>query len=154
MYDDSIHPRPYWGLPDPDRDWRFYRGVPAKRLFAWLIDVVLTTALVALAIPLTAFVGLFFLPVLWLVVSFVYRAATLAAGSATWGMRFVGIELRRGDGARADNATAMLHTGLYLGMTVLFPAQLISMLLMLVTPRGQGLHDLLLGTAVINRPEA
>ena len=39
--------------------------------------------------------------------------ATLAGGSATWGMRFTGIELRRGDGTRFDFATALLHTALY-----------------------------------------
>ena len=35
-------------------------------------------------------------------INFFYRAATIAAGSATWGMRAMGIEFRRCDGTRLD----------------------------------------------------
>lgn len=144
---------PYWGLPDPDHDHAFYDGVPRRRLLAWVVDTIITTGLVALAIPFTAFTGLFFLPFLWLFVSFAYRTATVAQNGATWGMRFFGIEVRTRDGARPDGTTAALHSGGYLAMTMVFPAQLISIVLMLTGPRAQGLHDLILGTAVINRPE-
>ncbi len=142
---------PYWGLPDPETNPGFYDGVTVKRLFAWVIDALLVTALVALSIPLTAFVGLFFLPLLWLTVSFIYRTATIAQSGATWGMRFVGIELRTHAGARPDPMTAAFHSGGYLAMTAVFPAQIVSIVLMLTTERGQGLHDMVLGTAMLNR---
>lgn len=148
-----MHPEPYWGLPDPTHDPQFYSGVTAKRALAWVVDGIITTAIVALAIPLTAFLGLLVLPLLWLVVAFFYRTWTLSYNGATWGMRFFGIELRRGDGTRPDGLTAALHTGGFLAMTMIFPAQLISILCMLVTDRGQGLHDLILGTCMINRPD-
>lgn len=148
-----MHTDPYWGLPDPETGAAFYDGVASKRLLAWLVDTVLTVGLVLLAIPLTAFVGLFFLPILWLGVSFVYRTATLARSGATWGMHFTGIELRRQDGQHPDGLTAALHTGAYLAMVMVFPAQLVSILLMLTSARGQGLHDMLLGTAVVNKAQ-
>lgn len=142
---------PHWGLPDPDTAEGFYRNVAAKRFLAWIVDTILVTALVAVAIPFTAFIGLFFLPFLWIGVSFVYRTTTIARGGATLGMAFAGIELRSAAGTAPDATLAAFHTGAYLAMTAFFPAQLVSILMMLVTPRGQGLHDMLLGTAVLNR---
>lgn len=146
-----MQPEPLWGLPDPETQFGFYDGVIRKRLVAWLIDTVLITGLVALAIPFTAFVGLFFLPVLWLMVSFVYRTATLTNSGATWGMQFMGIELRTHEGQSPDGPISALHSAAYLGMTMVFPAQMISILLMLTSERGQGLHDMVLGTAMVNR---
>ncbi len=138
-------------LPDPDAQAEFYRAVPAKRLLAWVVDALLICVLVLLAIPFTAFTGLFFLPFLFLVLGFAYRFVTIAGGSATWGMRFAGIELRDGDGACFDTGTAFLHT---LGYTisVAFPLiQLASIVMMLTSPRGQGLTDALLGSTMLNR---
>ena len=53
--------------------------------------------------------------------------------------------------ARLDAATALLHTAGYATCVALFPAQLVSVALMLVTPRRQGLVDLVLGTAALRR---
>ena len=50
------------GHPNPDYEAGFYAGVPTKRLIAWLADSVLIGLLTLLAIPFTAFLGLFFLP--------------------------------------------------------------------------------------------
>lgn len=144
---------PYWGLPDPQTDFAFYDGVARKRLLAWVVDVIITAVLVLVAIPFTAFTGLFFLPMLWLLVNFVYRTATIAKNGATLGMRFFGIELRSRDGSLPDGPLAAMHTGAYLVMTMFFPAQLISIVMMLTSARVQGLHDVFLGTAVINRPD-
>ena len=138
-------------LPDPDTQPQFYDGVAIKRLLAWVVDTVLI-ALVAVAIlPFTAFTGLFFFPLLILVVGFVYRTLTLAGGSATWGMRLFAIEFRTMHGERFDLGTAFAHTlGYSISLTV-FPAQAVSMILMLTTPRGQGLTDHVLGTVAMNR---
>lgn len=148
MIDDPAAP----GLPDPFARPEFYEGVPLKRLLAWVVDIVLIFVLCLLVLPFTAFTGIFFFPALMLVTGFFYRWATLANGSATWGMRLMAIQIREADGLRLTGGTAFLHT---LGYTVSLsvpPLQLISILLMLFTDRRQGLTDHLLGTAAINRP--
>ena len=142
------------GLPDPVRAAEFYDDVPAKRLIAWVLDTALIAALTALAIPFTLGIALFFLPGLWLVLNFLYRWVTLARGSATWGMRVTAIEFRTAEGHRLDGTTAFLHTLGYSVSLGVFPLQLISIGLMLTTPRAQGLTDHILGTAAINRSSA
>ncbi|MFC2967833.1 RDD family protein [Acidimangrovimonas pyrenivorans] len=145
---------PYPGLPDPDLNAGFYDGVPAKRAIAWVVDTVLIVLVTALIVPFTAFTALFFLPLLFLTVGFLYRWVTLTTRSATWGMRLVAIEFRRFDGSRFDGATAFLHTlGFTVSVSMVLP-QLVSIALMLTTARGQGLSDIVLGTAAINRPAA
>ena len=140
------------GLPDPDRDAAFYAGVPAKRALAWVVDVLLVLVAACLIVPFTAFTAIFFFPVLMMIVGFLYRWLTIAGGSATWGMRLMGLELRGHDGARLNGVTALLHTLGYTVSVVTFPLQLISIAMMAATPRGQGLSDTVLGTTAINRP--
>ncbi|MRH20244.1 RDD family protein [Rhodovulum strictum] len=145
-------PDPLWGLPDPALHAEFYKDVPAKRLVAWVVDTVLILLIALLALPFTAFAAVFVLPLFVAVVGFAYRTVTLARGSATWGMRLVAIEIRNGRGERLDLPSAALHTLLYsLSMAFVLP-QVASVVLMLTGARAQGLHDLLLGTAAINRP--
>jgi uncharacterized RDD family membrane protein YckC len=139
-------------LPDPVYQSEFYADVPLKRALAWIVDGILIAVVSVLLVPLTAFTALFYLPLLFLAVSFVYRTATLAGGSATWGMRLMAIEFRDHRGRRFDLPTAALHT---LGYTVTISTvlpQLVSMALMAFGPRGQGLTDLVLGSVAINRP--
>lgn len=140
------------GLPDPVREPDFYRGVAAKRALAWVVDATITFGLCLLVLPLTAFTALFWWPVLWMIVGFLYRWATLSSGSATWGMRVMAITIRGPDGARLDPVTAFLHTLGYTVSVALVPLQILSAVLMVGLGRGQGLTDLVLGTAAINRP--
>lgn len=141
----------YTALPDPDYEADFYRDVPTKRLIAWVVDVVLISALVALLTLAGLLIPLFFLPFLFFAVSFLYRWTALARHSATPGMRFMAIEFRDHGGHRLDAATAFLHTAGYAFSVVTFPVQLVSVAMMLMTPRAQGLTDMILGTAAINR---
>lgn len=138
-------------LPHPERQPQFYQSVPAKRLVAWLIDTVVILLLSLIAVLLTAFVGLLFWAFLFLAVGFVYRVATLAGGSATLGMRFAGIELRDSWGSRLDTGLALAHTTGYTLSMALPALQLISVILMLTSARGQGLSDMFLGTVALNR---
>lgn len=144
------------GLPDPDRDQRFYAGVPSRRLAAWVVDVIVTLGIgVPLALVfglMTLGVGLALFPLILLGVGFVYRVATIASGSATWGMRLMGIELRRQDGTRFDLTAAFLHTALYTVCIGVMILQVASVVGMLATRYGQGLPDLVLRSAMINRP--
>ena len=95
--------------------------------------------------------GLFILALIYAVVSFVYRVVTIANGSATLGMRFMGIELRDSFGARMDTGKAVAHTAGYF-VSMAFPVlQIISVIMMLTSARCQGLTDAFLGTVMINQ---
>lgn len=143
--------RMYSGLPDPDYEAELYQDVPSKRLIAWVIDVVLISMIVAVMVVLSIGIALIFLPFLYFCTSFVYRWLTIAAGSATPGMRLMAIELRTREGQRFDATEALLHTAGYAISVVTVPLQLISIVMMLTTPRRQGLTDTIMGTAAINR---
>lgn len=137
--------------PDPDTQPQFYEGVPFKRLMAWVIDTILILVMSLVVLPFTAFTGLFFFPAMILVIGFVYRVMTLANGSATWGMRLMGMELRTANDERFDLGTALAHTLGYSFSVAMAPLQLISVVLMGTTARGQGLTDMVLGTVALNR---
>lgn len=140
------------GLPDPATKPQFYDGILIKRAIAWLFDAILVGVLCILILPFTVFTAVFFFPLLMLVVGFIYRWFTIASKSSTWGMRLVGIELRDHEGLRLQSGTALAHTSGYTFSVAVAPLQLISILMMIVTERKQGLTDHLLGTAAINRP--
>jgi uncharacterized RDD family membrane protein YckC len=147
---------PMAGLPDPERDRQFYDGVPARRLAAWVFDLAIILAIgvpVAIVFGLATFgFGFALFPLVVASVGFLYRTASIASGSATWGMRFMGIELRRHDGSRFDLTTALLHTGIYTVSFSVIVLQIISCGAILTTRYGQGLNDIILRTTAINRP--
>ena len=141
-YDDAAH--------TPRFEPALYAGVPLKRGIAWIVDVVMIGLLCTLILPFTAFTGVFFFPLMMLVVGFIYRWATLSNRSSTWGMRLMGIRFRDHHGAPFTSGTAFAHTAGYTISVAVAPLQLISVIMMLVTPRGQGLTDHLLGTEAYN----
>ncbi len=138
-------------LPDPDRQPEFYQSVAIKRFFAWLFDIAFVSLLCTVAILLTLGLGFFVLAVIYAVISFVYRVVTIANGSATLGMRFMGIELRDAFGARMDSGKAIAHTAGYFVSMAFMPVQIISVIMMLTSARCQGLTDTFLGTVMINQ---
>lgn len=140
------------GLPDPALDPQFYSGVVFKRLIAWIIDTVIAGALWMVLVIGTFGTFALFMFFGLLAVNFVYRAFTVDRYSATPGMMAVGIELRNGRGDRLDRTQALWHVALFLGLMVFFFINIVSMVVMLVNERGQGLHDMVLGTTAINRP--
>jgi uncharacterized RDD family membrane protein YckC len=138
-------------LPDPHYQPEFFDGVTAKRGLAWLVDTTLILALCVVILPFTAFTALFFFPFFYFVIGFAYRVVTLANGSATLGMRLMSIELRGPQGGRLMLSEAFLHT---LGYTLSIGfalVQVVSIVLMMTTDRGQGLTDMALGTVMMNR---
>ena len=140
-----------WALPDPHYQPEFYADVPLKRFLAWIADTVLIVLAVIVIVPFTAFTGLFFLPVLTFIVSFAYRFLTLSNGAATLGMRLTAIEFRNARGSRLTSNEAFWHT---LGFSLSFAVpivQVVSVVLMASTERGQGLTDMALGTVALNR---
>ena len=140
-------------LPDPASDLRFYAGVPARRLLAFLIDVVIVWGFALLAVVLSFGLGLFVMGFIVAALDVLYRIITITGRSATWGMRFVAIELRRRDGGRFDLLHAVGHTILFYVVVAFAPLLLVSATLMAGSALGRGLHDLPFGSTMINSPE-
>ena len=147
---------PMSGLPDPDLDRQFYAGVPGGAsspgwsTWRWCSPSACRWRLVfGLA---TLGFGFALFPFVVGGVGFLYRLATIGGGSATWGMRFAGIEYRRGDGTRFDATTTLLHTALYALCFAVPFLQLVSCATILFTRYRQGVPDLVLGTTAIVRP--
>ncbi|MBW4982340.1 RDD family protein [Mameliella sp. CS4] len=137
-------------LPDPDRQAAFYEGVTVKRGLAWVVDTVLIS-LITLPVAVFSIVGLFMLPLMFLLIGFLYRWMSIAGKSSTPGMRLMNIEFRNAWGARFDGGEAFLHTLGYTLIAATVILQIASIVLMFVSERGQGLHDMVLGTVALNR---
>ena len=143
------------GLPHPDTRPDLYDGVVPKRGVAWLVDsilIALLTLLVAVLLaPVTLLMSVVFIVPLYAVLGFLYRWVTIARASATPGMRFAAVELRDRFGQPLDSGAALLHTLGYSLSLAVFPLQFISIALMLISERGQGLTDHVMGTTALNR---
>jgi uncharacterized RDD family membrane protein YckC len=141
---------------DPDTQPELFEGVLSKRIVAFLVDAVL---IVALMIPaalvifvlgvVTLGIGWLLFPVLFIVVALGYVGLTLGGpASATPGMRMTGVEMRTWSGAPMFALLAIIHALLFwFSVSLLTPLVL---LVALFTSRRQLLHDLLLGTVVVN----
>ena len=138
-------------LPDPDHEPGLYSDLVLKRFIAWVIDLVITLAITAVIVIMTVFLGLFFLPLLWIVVSVTYRTVMLTNYSATAGMLLVALRLRHLDGRRPDPVVCLWHAILFSASMATVLGQIVSVGLMLITPYRQALNDLILGTTMINR---
>jgi uncharacterized RDD family membrane protein YckC len=142
------------GLPDPELQPEFYTLVPLKRLIAWVVDSVLILLLTLLVVLIGLLLPLFILPLVYGVIGIALRTVSIARWSATPGMILMAIEFRDAAGRPLDPATAFLHTlGFTLANFFVVP-QIVSVAMMLLTARGQGLVDVVLGTTALNRPGA
>ena len=145
---------PEWHLPDPHSQSEFYTDVPLKRLLAFLIDTVLLLLVTILIVIFTLGLAAIFIVPVWWLLNLAYRTATLANSSATPGMRLFAIEFRNHRGQRFDLSEAFMHSLGFMMSFTFFPVQLLSMVLMASSARGQGLTDHLLGTVALNRRAA
>ncbi len=143
-------------LPDPIHDSQFYEGVPLRRFAAFVIDFIIITVLGLLGAFIVALgtfgLGTPLMFIVFLLTGFLYRWLLLQHRSATIGMIMTGIEIRNAQGDKMDQSSAFLHT---LGFIVTFffaPVMLIGWFLMLSDPHKRLLHDMVLGSAAINRP--
>jgi len=144
---------------DPDLQPELFRGVLTRRAIAFFIDLfvlavpvilaclfILVFGIVTLGLGLALFWLLWPATVIW---SLVYYGATLGGpNSATIGMRVMDLELRTWYGAPGYFVLGAVH-GLcfWISVSVLSPLVL---LLGLFNSRRRLLHDILLGTVVIN----
>lgn len=143
---------------DPAFEHESYQGVPLRRLVAFCVDVVIVFVISA-AVMLIGVVFTFLTlglgaPLAVLAVSladFLYRWLLLAEGSATLGMRLVGIQIRDCEGRRLDALLALLHVAGFYVSIIFAPLLIISWVVMAFTPERRMLHDLVLGTLAVNR---
>lgn len=142
----------YESLPNPETRPEFYENVTMKRLLAFFIDTVLIFALSAILSVMTLFIGFLFFPIVVLIVSLIYRIGFISMMSATPGMKLCHVELRNFRGETLTQSEAALHTIGYMVASLAFLPQLASFAMMLMTSRGQGLHDLLAGVVAVNTP--
>ena len=147
------------GVPDPHRDEQFYRGVPMRRLVAFGIDfLVILFLMIGVAIAGAVLtLGTIFLAgpvamVIFTATGFIYRWIMLAQRSATLGMLVTGIEVRDAQGDRMSQLTAFIHTAGFYATFFFLPLLFIGWFLMFTSPYRRAMHDLILGTVVINRP--
>jgi uncharacterized RDD family membrane protein YckC len=139
-------------LPDPERHAAFYEGVAARRALAFAADTAGTAVLAWAVLPLVWWLAVLVFPATFLAVNLAWRWGGLAVLSATPGMYLLGVELRAADGRPLDARTAGLHTCGFLVASAFVLPQLASAAMMLLTPRGRGLVDAMLGTVAIRRP--
>ncbi len=141
---------------DPDREPELFDGILSKRIIAFIIDAIaigllmIPAGMIVLVFGLLTF-GLAWLlfPALFALVALGYVALTLGGPkSATVGMQVVSIEMRTWNGAIAFPLLAVMHALIFW-----FSIGLLTPLILIVglfTVRRQLLHDLLLGTVVVN----
>ncbi|MCG6207146.1 RDD family protein [Rhodopseudomonas sp. HC1] len=150
--------------PDESDPWRspeLFQGVLTKRVFAFLIDAVVLAVPVILACVFIAVFGVVTLGLGWtlfwivspasVIWALVYYGASLGGPhSATLGMRAMGIELVTWSGEPGYFVLGAVHAFLFwLSVSMLTPLVL---LVGLFNGRRRLLHDIVLGTVIINSP--
>ncbi len=144
---------------DPWTQPELFRGVLTRRVFAFLIDLVVLSIPVILACMFIAVFGVVTLGLGWVLFwlvspasviwALVYYGASLGGPhSATLGMRVMDLELRTWYGAPGYFVLGAMHAVLFwISVSMLTPLVL---LIGLFNSRRRLLHDIILGTIVIN----
>jgi uncharacterized RDD family membrane protein YckC len=144
---------------DPDLEPVLFRGVLTRRVFAFLIDLVVLSVPVIFGYVFIAVFGLLTLGLGWVLFwlawpasviwAIVYYGASLGgAHSATLGMRVMDLELRTFYGAPGYFVLGAMHAVLF-WVSVSFLSPLV-VLVGLFNGRRRLLHDIVLGTVIIN----
>jgi uncharacterized RDD family membrane protein YckC len=147
---------------DPAANPELFEGVVARRVVAFLIDfVILAVPVVFVAMFIfvvgivTLGLGFLFYALLWpamVVWAIAYYGLTLGSpASATIGMRVMDIEMRTWYGSPAYFVLGAVHA-IAFWFTVSFFTPFV-LLVPFFNRRRRLLHDILLGTIIINNPE-
>lgn len=144
---------------DPWLQPELFRGVLTKRVFAFIIDLVVLSIPIVLAIIFIALFGIVTLGLGWflfwlisplsVIWALIYYGASLGGPhGATVGMRMMDIEMRTWTGERPYFVLGAVHAILY-WVSVSFLTPLV-LLVGLFNGRRRLLHDIVLGTVFIN----
>jgi uncharacterized RDD family membrane protein YckC len=147
---------------DPVTSPELFEGVLARRVIAFFIDVVIIGVPILFAAIVIALFGVFTLGLGWFLFWLLGPAAVIwaicyygltfgSAASATIGMRAMDLEMRTWYGAPAYFLLGAVHAIVY-WVTVSALTPLI-LLVALFNDRRRLLHDMLVGTVVINNAE-
>jgi uncharacterized RDD family membrane protein YckC len=146
---------------DPVQSPELFDGVLPRRLLAFAIDVAVILAPVALAFVVIILFGLITFGLGWGLLAVLYPGTVIWAlayygltlggpASATIGMRLLEIEMRTWYGAPCYVVLGAVHAvAFYVSMSALTPLVL---LVCFFNERHRLLHDIVLGTVVINNP--
>ena len=144
---------------DPMLEPELFRGVLTRRFFAFLIDLVVLAIPIILAVVFIAVFGVVTLGLGWalfwlvspasVIWALIYYGASLGGPhSATVGMRVMDLEMRTWYGAPSYFVLGAMHAVVFwISISVLTPFVL---LVGLFNGRRRLLHDIVLGTVVIN----
>jgi len=140
---------------DPKQHPALFDGVLSRRFLAFLFDAVMILALMAVMSVVIFILGVLTLSLAWglyailfPMVAIPYVMFTLGSyKAATPGMRLMGLEMRLWYGARPYSLLAMMHSLIFWFSLVIPFVYVIG----LFTKRGQFLHDLVLGTVLLDR---
>jgi uncharacterized RDD family membrane protein YckC len=153
----SIEVKPH--AYDPVRNPELFEGVLARRFIAFLIDVTIITVPVLIAAVFILIFGLVTLGLGWTLYGLLWPAAVIwaifyygstfgSSASATIGMRITDLEMRTWYGAPAYFVLGAVHAVVY-WLSISFLTPLI-LLVAFFNERKRLLHDMLVGTIVIN----
>ncbi|MDB5616892.1 RDD family protein [Tardiphaga sp.] len=147
------------GAYDPWTNPQLFSGVLTRRTFAFLIDLLVISIPVVLAVIFIAVFGLVTLGLGWglfwlvspatVIWPIIYYGMSLGGPhSATWGMRVMNLQMRTFSGTPGYFVLGCAHAVLFwASVSFLTPLVLVVGLL---NGRRQLLHDLVLGTVVVN----
>ena len=141
---------------DPLIQPELFEGVRTRRILAFLLDALIIALLTFGAGIAVLILGVFTLGLAWILfailgpaVALLYVAFTLGGPSAaTVGMRIMGLEMRLWYGAPPYPLLAAMHALLFwFSLSILTP---LILMIALFSDRKRLLHDIVLGTVVIN----
>lgn len=154
----NVRPHAYDPIIQPE----LFQGVLTRRFIAFLIDLVVLAISVMIGIIFILLFGIVTLGLGWMLFwlvsplsiiwALIYYGMTFGGPhSATLGMRAMDLQMRTWYGAPCYFVLGAMHVVLYwVSMSLLTPFVL---LVGLFNPRRRLLHDIVLGTVVINNPE-
>ena len=146
---------------DPAANPELFKGVLTRRFIAFLIDIVIIMLPVVFAAVFILFLGLVTFLLGWalfwllypatIIWALIYCGTTLGSpASATIGMRMMDLEMRTWYGAPAYFVLGAVHAIVFwVTVSILTPLVLVVGLL---NERQRLLHDILIGTVIINNP--
>jgi uncharacterized RDD family membrane protein YckC len=153
---------PEWS--DPWRHPRYFEGVTLRRIYAYLLDVVVVMMLGGMALVASMIVGALSFGLLWkpallltALIPLAYHTLLVSGPRcATFGMRAAGIRVMSiaidgaQRGGRPTPFQAMIQTVTFYGSIA--ATGMVVLLVALFNPRRRTLHDFLAGTVVVNDP--
>jgi len=155
----SIEVKPH--AYDPVTNPELFEGVPARRIVAFFVDFLLISVPVLLAALFILLLGLLTFGLGWILFFVLWPAAVIWAlvyygltfgspASATIGMRMVDLEMRTWYGAPSYSVLGAVHAVVFwISVCALTP---LILLVAFFNPRRRLLHDLVVGTVVMNNP--